>query len=272
MKLQLILENVGGGSHFLASGREHPDAYRFEAVPGLAHLVSLTIDGKDLERVSGDLLALYGMPETVVRAVAIFEEADAALAAENIGATVTAERDSLLATNGELLREIELLKNGLAEARALLTADKKGGERITDDQLAYLGERDAIIDVIKPLALEYETPLDVVVRLAHIVGNPPHSSLTTTLTEGQDGTASVEHAIKHDGIQIPTDESQPEGGAPIGTFDEPARRAILEKLKPGRLKAIASQIPGIQEVTGKAELIEAILMHEATKAAQAEAA
>lgn len=259
MIARLILENAGGGSHFLASGRLLPDHYRFERVAGKEHLVALDIPGTKIEEVSRDMLSLYGMPDTIVAMILIPEEGDAAGAAEEVMNKLREEsqavKSQILAANAE----IESLRKQLAEAVAPKATTEAEAGRLTDDQLAMLGERDQMLELLKPLAEEMETPLDVVIRLT---GKVPESLATAAEPSEPDPQTAVETL---------SEEDLPNGVPSVPPPNEAARRAELSKLGKKKLRALvdAANIEGGATIESREDMIEAILMHEAAAPAAA---
>lgn len=159
-KIQFITEHAASSAFFRASGKSKPDKYLFHRLPNAQHLHVLEIDSADIEEVSRDLaLRLHDVDQPVFIKVLI-EPTDIApdehidalekeLAELKIAmADVRQERDEALG------RVIELTD----------AAPKLGG--LTPEQIAFLGERDAMLKLLVPHAGAEDTPLDVLERLA----------------------------------------------------------------------------------------------------------
>jgi len=235
MLAKIILENVPHTSFFLASSRDQPDKFRFEVVPGKEHLVQRVIPVEQFAKEAPEMLSLFGYPDTAVAIVFEKEPRDATGAADEVIEEITKQLEAAQKQLKDLRVDHNQALGVIHELRNQQQADQQKGDRITDDQIAQLGLYDQMLEVLKPLAGEMETPLDVVIRLSQI-GAPPECD-SDTVQE--------------------IDEPAP----PV--FDEAKRRAELEKMTLARLKKLAKPIEGSGDLKTAGDLIEAILMHEA---------
>lgn len=234
MLARFTLENLSTSSFFLASGRLHPDKYRFEVVPGKMHLVQMMIPAEKLPEVSADMLCLVGHPDAPVKMELIPELRDATAAAQGQVADAAAKIQQLLA-------EITALKGSLGEHQATITELSKPKEetaatagRITDEQLECLSTYDKLLTLLLPHAGPEEDPVSVLDRLVDAV--PSETPKTDTMEDAKKTPAP---------------------------FIEIERRKTLDKMSTTKLKKASAKIPDIGSVTERADLIEAILIFEA---------
>jgi hypothetical protein len=158
MKVLLTLRNIASGPYFLVSGKTKPDKYRFERVPGQAHLHRLTVDPKEAPLVLNDIGLRTQQLDIPVEISFLIEDSDL-----DSGELLAAKEETIAAKNLEL----ENLQRQLDHETSRKTPPKQqgGGRRITDEELEMLKERDDMLEALTPIAQDEETPLDVVKRL-----------------------------------------------------------------------------------------------------------
>ena len=156
----LTLKDACSGTIFRYSGQKRPDTYLFHRVPGKGHLHQLVVSLEEWRKIKADILQ---QPLPIPIDIDFSVECEAGDADQSILADVQGQIEEMQKQRKLNEEERDTLRREKTELEAV--AANAGGGGLTDDQKAFLDERDAMLEVLGPLAKETESPLQCLERV-----------------------------------------------------------------------------------------------------------
>lgn len=245
----LWLENVShSGTCFHVDGKMKIDKYVFQREPGFHNRHLLRIPDVNWPQVRDDII--FEGQKAIVKIDYEIEAGSADKAVTSPLLERIANLDALLVVaNGNL----EKLGAKLNEARLELSEARLGRDGITQDQIAFLRERDAMLEILGPHADAEETPLQAITRIC--------KSWKASIDQ-----EFIDRTVNRDAfremIAPPTVAASPEARRPYV-------QNLLQKKTLAQLQSIAGEfgITAPHEIKPAAKLIRVILEAQAAKLA-----
>lgn len=233
----LSLDNAShAGTTFRVDGKAKLDRHVFQRDPAFHHRHILLIPDAQWPEIRDDII--FDGQRAVVKVDYIIE---AGAAEKSATGPLLEEIANLRAQVDRQVGNIKAITGDLEKTRLELDTARKGATGITGEQLDFLRERDALIDILGQHARDGETPVQVLTRLVTEAG---------VIVFEPDGTTTVE--------PLPPADVQ---GPKVHNVQ------ALGKMTRAKLDSIAGSldIAAPHEIRPAAKLITAIMLAQSKK-------